>query len=236
MSSPTFFDQQKELIRTDETYTKGMVNVPQNTPAQIFFICSHDKPEDMTTAIQAFYQHNMSFIVSKKRTRSLLFSQDVLTFAQQLEIFKKFPEFRSAKLLKRMTDYRYTFFELDTTDSDQFNFVVGIFQQYSLPVYFHRTMRGWHFFSIKPIRSALYQEVMRHLKPLNVACPHVTLRVQPNKWVGEMQVFKMGGVKMGTFHYDTMRLQQAIENQQYDYLYKHYLIVTYRQNGEMGNL
>lgn len=223
-----------ELIRTNEEFTSGIVNVPQNTPAQLFFICLTDN--ELAHAKAQFNIVGVPFDVEPKRKRTIVISKDVLNNSIVQMIIENNRELRQKKQLKRRTTFRYVFFELDTLDEAQLKYVLQVYKDYQLPVYYHRSMRGYHFLSVKPIIENLYHEAMLRLKPLNMACPHVTIRIRANKWVNEKDVFKIGNIQMQALHSDTLRLKQWIENQDFYHLKKHYLVVNYRQTGEAGNL
>lgn len=85
---------------------------------------------------------------------------------------------------------RFLLFELDTLDNDAFQKVHEVYSKYEIPYLAHRSMRGWHFLSVKSIPKELYWQAIREIKPLNPECPLITIRVKPNKWVNEAQLFK----------------------------------------------
>lgn len=234
MASPSFFDMQKELVRTNEEFTSGIVNVPQNTPAQLYFICYND--DHIRRARLNFAKENVAYDELPKRKRTIIISRSVLENGLIQKIIADNFDMRKEKLLKRKTDFSYLFFELDSLASEQFNIVLNTYKKYQLPVYYHRSMRGWHFLSVKPIKKELWQNALEEIKYLNLACPHITLRIRPNKWVGEMQVFRVGNIWMPALHSDTERLKNWMELQDFYHLRKQYLVVNYRQTGELGNI
>lgn len=234
LSSPAYFDMQKELVRTNEIFTSGIVNVPQNTPARLFFVCYNDN--ELANAKAQFNLHSVSFDVEPKTKRVIVISKDVLDNQTVQAIIANNLSMRKKKQLKRQTEFKYVFFELDSLLKEYFHIILETYKRYQLPVYYHRSMRGWHFLSVKPVKQALYDEIMNQIKYLNRDCPHVTMRIQPNKWIGEMQVFKVGNIQMQALHSDTVKLKQYIELQDYLRLKRQYLIVNYRQAGKDGNL
>lgn len=234
LASPTFFDMQSNPVRTNEEFTTGIVNVPQNTPAKLYFVCLNDA--HIRRARLTFASENIGYEELPKRKRTIIQSLGVLDNKLVQKIREDNFDLVKDKLLKRISEYRYLFFELDSLDSDQFNFVLDVYKKYQLPVYYHRSMRGWHFLCVKPVKEDIWQTALTEIKPLNMACPHITLRIKPNKWIGEMQVFRVGNIWMPALHSDTERLKNWMELQDYYHLKKQYMIVNYRQTGELANL
>lgn len=234
MSSPFFSDLQTQPVRTNEEFTSGIVNVPQNTPAKLYFICLNDA--HIRRARLTFAKENITYDELPKRKKIIIESRAVLDNKTIQRIIEDNFDLRKEKLLKRKTEFRYVFFELDSLATDELNYVLQTYKAFELPVYYHRTMRGWHFLSVKPIEENSYHACMNLIKHLNTACPHITLRIRPNKWVGEMQIFKVGNIQMQALHSDTVRLKQWLELQDYYRLKKQYMIVNYRQTGELANL
>lgn len=85
---------------------------------------------------------------------------------------------------------RFLLFELDSIQSELLMKVHDVYSKYEIPYLAHRSMRGWHFISVKPISKELYWQAVREIKPLNPECPLITIRVKPNKWRGEPELFK----------------------------------------------
>ena len=217
-----------QLQRTNEEFTSGIVNVPQNTPARLLFIL--DKGSNTQNDIEAFLnKKNISYQIKLKKNVVIETLYD-LSFAEQIEIFKEFPIMRKNKLLKRHTGFAYLFFELDDECHDNLVKVLQTYSKYELPVFYHRTMRGWHFFSVKPMDKAKWQQALTEIKYLNTACPHITLRIIPNKWIGEKEIWQTANISMQTIHRDTIAFKEAVLTQNFEYLRRKYLMVHYRQN------
>lgn len=236
----TFFIPDK-LERTPDDFTTGIVNVPQNTPAIIYFVCENEIQKD--TAVNLMQYHKIPYVViSKRNNKYVIKSKDIISYG----LTKLLQKNSHSVKVKRKAIHRYLFFELDDLDVSHFQFVLAIYHKYNLPVFYHRTMRGWHFICIKPIDEKLWQEALTELKPLNTACPHVTLRIKPNKWVGEREIFQQSAIQMPALHSDTVQLQKSfmrlcdfnnrIVGNEIAKLKEKYLIVHYRQTGELANL
>lgn len=232
---------QEELQRTSEEFTSGIVNVPQNTPARLLFISNDDK--ELFKVGAYLKESNFDYSTTMKRKYRKTITEELLSIEEQRHAFSIFPDMRREKRLKRITPYAYLFFELDNIAMEQLVYVLAVYAQYDLPVFYHRTMRGWHFFSIKPMLKEYWEKAMIQLKPLNMACPHITLRVVPNKWINEAEAWKVASFQWPKDEYgydrkhtDTLQFAKAVLGQDLVFLKKHYLLVHYRQNGEAGNL
>ena len=74
----------------------------------------------------------------------------------------------------------------------------------------------------------------------NPKCPMVTLRIKPNKWVNEQQVFQTGTIiPNGAGDMAISELEKVkmwIEHQYIGLLKMNYYIVKYRMTGELGDL
>lgn len=141
---------------------------------------------------------------------------------------------------KVIQDMRYPFFELDTKDEKPLYKVLDAYAHLDIPVYVHETMRGYHFLSLHKLHKIEYAEWIRPLMKLNPKCPMVTLRIKPNKWIGEKEVFRKGNI-IHSEHDDflldeTRQLKMWIERQHIGLLQCKYYIVKYRMTGEAGNL
>jgi len=137
---------------------------------------------------------------------------------------------------KPITDsrLRYLFFELDSLDEVDFGIIYEAYFKNRLPFYVHRTMRGYHFLSVKPIAKELHAKIMKSIKPLNPDCPHITIRIKPNKWIGEREVFKVDAVLSITteayYTEKTYQLKKWMERQFIGLIRKNYKVVNYPFN------
>jgi hypothetical protein len=128
---------------------------------------------------------------------------------------------------KLLSDYRYLFWEIDTTDIVAFEYVNQIYVKLNLPVYIHRSLRGFHFISIKPIPEKTWLETVSMLRRTNVSYPPITLRINPNKYEGEEKVFYDGHIQSTTYHYDTSKLVELIRNKKWHKIQEQYILVWY---------
>lgn len=137
-------------------------------------------------------------------------------------------------------DMRYPFFELDTLEEKIFKIIIRAYAELKLPVYVHRTMRGYHFISIVAIHKDCYADWIKPLMKYNPKCPMVTLRIKPNKWLNEKDVFKQGAIfDNGASEItvkETDKVKTWIERQFIGLLQMKYYVVRYRMTGEAGNL
>lgn len=87
---------------------------------------------------------------------------------------------------------RYLLFEFDSKKESLVTMVHNFYSDHFLPFYAHETMLGWHFLSFRILSVREYNSFIKQLKPLNPDCPLTTLRVKPNKWIGEKELWKNG--------------------------------------------
>jgi hypothetical protein len=77
-------------------------------------------------------------------------------------------------------DFPYTFFELDTTDPDQHDFVLSQYKKFNIDVIWQRVGKGYHYFGA-PVDIQIWREWYAELKPLNPDFPTITLRITRKK-------------------------------------------------------
>lgn len=127
------------------------------------------------------------------------------------------------------SDWRYLFFEIDNKNTENVNSVIAVFDSLKLPLYYHETMRGYHFFSVKPINWQEWNSAILRLQVLNPKYPPITLRVNANKYPNEKQYFLNGHVMTpnGKKHTDTMYFKKWIEEENFAKLREQYYLVWY---------
>lgn len=118
---------------------------------------------------------------------------------------------------------RYCFFELDSPVSlDIVSRVMESYKDLDVPLYMHTTgtvdFVGWHFVSDKLIHKDRYADWFKSIHHHNPECPMMTLRITPNKWVGEKWSW------VGTQNSEVV---QKIINLDVKYLSKLFKVVTY---------
>jgi len=84
---------------------------------------------------------------------------------------------------------RMCFFELDNTDKRDLDRVLDNYRLFGLDCLYHRTRLGYHFLSPTVVSLDTWKQFMDNLKDLNKKCPMTTLRVQPNKYPNEDQIW-----------------------------------------------
>lgn len=202
--------------------TAGIVNVPLNTPAYLLFVCK--SPREAERASEIFKYHDIPSRSSVRKKNTVVESMVVLDHEKIKAV--QLSNTEGIKMKRRTLD-RYLFFELDTLDPSDFFKVIAVYKRERLPVYYHRTLRGWHFLSVKPIPVERHNALLAELKPLNTSCPHVTLRIRSNKWIGEGEVWSGSGIEAPALHSDTLRLREMVEKQDIKKLAGKYFIVYY---------
>lgn len=123
----------------------------------------------------------------------------------------------------KYSDMRYCFFELDSPVSlDIVSRIMESYGDLDVPLYMHTTgtsdYMGWHFVSDKLVHKDIYSKWFKSIHNYNLECPMMTLRITPNKWVGEKWSW------VGTNNSETVK---RIINLDTPYLQKLFKIVTY---------
>lgn len=73
-------------------------------------------------------------------------------------------------------DFPYTFFELDTVDQTQHEFVLNQYKKFNIDVIYQRVGKGYHYFG-NMVDIQIWREWYADLKPLNPDFPTITLRI-----------------------------------------------------------
>lgn len=135
-------------------------------------------------------------------------------------------------------DMRYPLFEIDSDKG--YKIIHNAYEELRLPVYVHKTMRGYHFISLVALHKDCYSQWIKPLMKYNPKCPMVTLRIRPNKWVDEYRIFFNGAIHTnGAGDMAISQLEEfkgLFEKCNYNALREKYYIVNYRMTGELGNL
>lgn len=86
--------------------------------------------------------------------------------------------------------YRFFFFELDLNwQGYAFGRVKQTYINHGLDLLIHRTGAGWHFLSPTLISKDEWKAFHQELKDLNKKCPMTTLRIEPNKYPDEKDIW-----------------------------------------------
>lgn len=89
----------------------------------------------------------------------------------------------------RSGEGRLFLFEVDREEMDKVPLVLGVLSRIFDMTFLHCTGNGVHFYSSPLVTKEAWKEVHNLLRDINVKCPMTTLRVEPNKWVGEEKVW-----------------------------------------------
>lgn len=188
--------------------------------------------------IQELQRTNESFTIGIVNLPIVLFNDR----PKKYKVFKKDTN-RYHDKYAVIPDLRYPFFEYDTRgeyDREAIETILHSYRRLKLPVYSHRTMRGWHFISLVALHKDYYSEWIKPLMKFNPKCPMVTLRIKPNKWVGEKEIWNDGMIICNDASEVAIKqLEQFktwIERQHIGLLGLKYYIVRYKMTGELGNL
>jgi hypothetical protein len=194
-------------------------------PAIPYFISDNDKrTDDIRNMFNSF---GIGFTeLTTANNKKHIASKDNI----QTSIIKQiFHNFRTLKP-RLISGYRYLFWEIDNQDEQTLNNVMNLYTMLKLPVYIHKSYRGYHFLSVKPIEKILWNYSITHLRETNPRFPPVTLRVLANKYEGELDYYKQGFCYYPNdkLHKDTEYLKKFIENQDIISLEQYYMIVFYK--------
>jgi len=138
---------------------------------------------------------------------------------------------------KRLTsamakDKRYLLFEVDTQNDDIFKAIIAVYKSLKLNVYYHKTMRGFHFLSITPIERKVWAENLKAMmKAYNQGWVGMALRARPNKWINETDDWVEAGIIMHNGQKEDKELsflRFCIEKQRIRAIAKKYKLVRYR--------
>jgi hypothetical protein len=212
-------------LQSSVTLTAGICNIPLTLPAIPYFISNEDKRtveiERMFNAFNIKYTklitaNNKTHIAGKEKIQSSIIKQI-------------FHNFRTLKP-RLISEHRYLFWEIDNQEEQSLHEVLALYRTLELPVYVHKSYRGYHSLSVKPIEKQVWNWAIQLLRRTNLRFPPVTLRVLANKYPNELDYFKEGFCIYpdNNIHKDTAYLRKFIENQDVISLEHYYMIVFYR--------
>lgn len=117
--------------------------------------------------------------------------------------------------------YRYLWFELDTIDGQAHDKVLRFFERKQIDVYYHRTMKGYHYITLKQYPSEHYDHIVNVMKErFDNGTFYYSLRIIPNKWINEVSVWYNGDmVNNGSGHIKQLQYIQNAINQPYVFNY-----------------
>jgi len=204
--------------------TAGICNIPLSLPALPYFITDNDKSEHVVLMLDSF---KIPFeIKSLNNNRVRIYATNMVLPMTIRQIFRNFRTLKP----RLISQYRYLFWEIDNQDALPLREVISVYARLGLPVYIHKTFRGFHFLSVKPVTKEVWETAIQQLRHTNTRFPPVTLRVLANKYKNEIDYFKQGSCYFpnSNVHKDTIYLKKFIENQDIISLENYYMIVFYK--------
>jgi len=117
--------------------------------------------------------------------------------------------------------YRYLWFELDSLDGQAQDSILRFFQYKKIDVYFHRTMKGYHYITMHMMPLLEYNALINEMKEqFNNGTFYYSLRIIPNKWINESSVWYNGFIiNNGSGHTRQLAYLQHAINQKYTFNY-----------------
>lgn len=214
-------EQMLGLERTAEKVTAGIVNIPLTKPAFIYFNAKREDVRKVTDMLDSF---KLNYNVDYKNNRFHVRTIEQVESNIMKQIWRNYkslrPHFES--------QYRYLFWEIDTKDNDVLAEVIAVYRRLQLPIVFHPSMRGYHFMSVKPLDMQVWRESVKELRHTNLEYPPLTLRLKPNKYLGEVTEFNRVMVISTAYHSDSVELKNLIHTQQIEKIAQKYYVVYYR--------
>ena len=216
------------LQRTNDVMTAGITNIPLTKPAFLYFVCDVNDKERLEQIYNVFTLSRTPY----HREDNIYTQKAYITSDYEINYEFLKAIWRNFKLLrpKLKSAWRYLFWEIDTQNPKAKEEVEAMYAYLKLPLYVHKTMRGYHFLSVKPIEEPTWKYAIDILRPTNPDYPPTTLRIQANKYIGELDAFKDGYIINDhplKKHYDTFKLREYIESFNLVQLQQQYIIVFY---------
>lgn len=142
---------------------------------------------------------------------------------------------KNGKIKPKVKDnLRYLFWEIDHQDTQLVQEVLLVYRYYECPVYYHKSMRGYHFISLKELETKTWSKAIMDLRPTNEMYPPITLRIKANKYKNELLQFRIGDIENSNLELATLKLW--IERQSMGLINKYYYVVTYpMDNNDIDN-
>lgn len=212
-------------MQREQVITAGITNIPLTKPAKLYFLLDMNDTEKINTVYSIFENLN----IRAKRIDNNYTQKVYLTTLNEIDsktikmIFKNFRTLRP----KLNSIWRYLFWEIDNQEETTLQDVVEVYRFMRLPVYVHKTMRGYHFISVKPICEVVMNLAISYVRNTNIKYPPLTLRIKPNKYPNEDKVWHEGFIISDVFHKDTQYLRNWIVEQDFTKIQEHYQLVWY---------
>lgn len=86
-------------------------------------------------------------------------------------------------------DRRLCLFEIDSFNPNDIKRIEANYQEYGLDVLKHRTQMGFHYLSPSIVSRDTQKAFHGAIKDINPECPMTTLRIEPNKYPNEADIW-----------------------------------------------
>jgi len=212
----------------ENAITAGIVNVPLTKPAKVFFI-TNDYPSILSTQVEEMFKSlHQEYCIDKRIPTNRTF----ITSKHEIESNKIKIIFRNFKTLRPHLDskWRYLFWEIDDYRESILSYVTSIYRSMDLPVYGHKSMRGYHFICLKPIPKQDWILGIKTLRHTNLKFPPTTLRLLANKYPDELEIYREGFIITNAIHKDTIQFKKWVESQDIQKISQQYWVVWYPLN------
>ena len=93
---------------------------------------------------------------------------------------------------KLFRTHRFFFFEVDQASDDNIDRIDELYSDYQLDYVRHRTGGGagsYHWVSPTLISKTEWKKMINEVKDINIKCPQTTMRVEPNKYPNEENIW-----------------------------------------------
>lgn len=210
--------------------TAGIVNIPLTYPAILFFNTKFDKIKDVVNVFESYkipftQTHTTNLkgeIVFHCRSINKIDSKTIKSIWRNWKTLR--PKFE--------TDYRYPLWEIDTKEDYILQTVIRVYKLLDLPVIVQQSMKGYHFICIKPVTNEVWKEFVRQVRHTNPDWPPITIRIKPNKYIGEMIEYNKMFVISSSYHKDTQELSKWLKCQDIERIIRDYYVVWYKFSGQ----
>lgn len=211
-----------EPIRTQEKLTAGLVCVPLTKPATLFFLTNDNA--QVSEIARALESLKIGYTTNWRNGKAFIKSLNQIEPKLMKLVRRNFTTLKP----KFISDYRYPFWEIDTQDFSVLYDVLKVYAKWDLPVFVHKSMRGYHFICVKPISKSSYlKEFVPQVRHTNKAYPPIAIRIMANKWIGELDNYRDGFIHTASFHSDTKYIADWIMKQEITKIAQQYYVVRY---------
>ena len=209
--------------------TAGLINIPLTKPAKVFFISDVVNDEENEGYILQIHYMLKSMHIEYNIDKRYPTNRTFITSNEEIPSSKIKNIFRNFRNLHPHVDskWRYLNWEIDEQSDITLNYVMDVYRTLELPIYVHKSFRGYHFISLKPIDKDDWHTAIIALRDTNHRYPPQTLRIMANKYPNEIEYFKQGFVCADARHSDTYEFKRLLEAQDIQSIQQKYWIVYY---------